>query len=122
MIVYNKIPCPILKFEVPDSYLILFKEEQKWIYESSLGYGEILKDEINGIHYIINNKYHREKGPAEIYYNLTNNEYQKRWYQNGLIHRLNGPAIENSDGTKEYLIESKYYSEKDYWKKIKELI
>ncbi len=113
---YNNIPCPVLKFEEPDSYLILFKDNQRWIYECSLGYGEIIKDEFNGIHYIINNKYHREKGSACEYSNGT-----KFWDHNGKKHRLNGPAVEYADGGKEYWIRGKRHTEKEYLSRIEKL-
>ncbi len=115
MITYNNIPCPVLKFEEPDSYLIIYKEEQKLIYESSLGYGEILEDEESGIFtYKINNIIHREGGPAIIYDDGT-----KQWLQNGKRHRLNGPAIEYSDGYRTYWIEGKQHSEEKYWKELR---
>lgn len=41
----------------------------------------------------INNKLHREDGPALEYKNGT-----KEWYVNGLRHRVDGPAIESSNG------------------------
>ena len=47
---------------------------------------------------------HRINGPANIYY--SNNEEEKfwhiSWYVNGILHREDGPAIENSRGHKEY--------------------
>jgi hypothetical protein len=39
--------------------------------------------------YYLNDKYHREDGPAVEHLNGD-----KRWYQNDNLHRLDGPAIE----------------------------
>ncbi len=114
IIFYNNVPCPIIKFEKPDSYLILFKEEQKWIYESSLGYGEIKKYPL-GIDFIVNKIFHRDNNmPSKIFKNGT-----KIWIQNNHLHRLDDPAIEYSDKFKEYYINDKKYIEKDYWNIIK---
>ena len=43
---------------------------------------------------------HRLDGPA---FELANGD--KEWYQNGKLHRLDGPAIEYADGNKEWYIE-----------------
>ncbi len=120
LIVYNSIPCPVLKFEEPDSYLILFKGESKWIYETSLGYGEIYIFSSGEKHYVLDEVYlHREKGPAYISFE---NDYE--WYQNGNLHRLDGPAMiyEDFGMIKEtFFIDNKKYKEEDYWKKIEEM-
>ena len=50
-----------------------------------------------GKHWYLNNKRHREDGPAIEYANGT-----KRWYQNGKLHRDDGPAAEYADGTKHW--------------------
>ena len=42
----------------------------------------------------VNNKYHREDGPAIIY----SNGY-RAWMKNGVYHRIGAPAIINSDGS-----------------------
>jgi hypothetical protein len=49
-------------------------------------YGKIKREE-----YLKNNRFHKENGPAMVIYQ---NRYNKRliWYQNGGIHRLDGPA------------------------------
>ena len=46
---------------------------------------------------------HREDGPAIEFSNGS-----KEWFQHGKNHRLNGPAIEWVDGYKEYWINDKY--------------
>ena len=61
-------------------------------------------------------KLHRLDGPAVEYADGT-----KHWCQMGKLHRLDGPAIEWSDGTKEWFIEGTYYSEQNFYQKVKEL-
>lgn len=50
----------------------------------------------------LNNKLHREDGPAVEYYNGT-----KFWYLNGKLHREDGPAIEYSNGDKAWHFNNK---------------
>ncbi len=122
-VVYNSIPCPILKFEEPDSYLILYKNNQKWIYKYSKGYGEI-KFFINYKIYInMNKNAHRDYDlPAIIWKDGT-----KHWLNNDVYHRLNGPALEYRINrlfnqkdyvNKQYWIEGVQYSKIIYWFKI----
>ncbi len=115
MIFYQNIPCPIIQKKEQDSYLVIYKGELKWIFEYSLGYGNINEDE-RGIFYTIKGQefYHREKGPAIIDYDET-----KQWYQNGKLHRLYGPAVEYNDGHREYWIDGIFFYEEEYWKKLK---
>jgi len=61
-------------------------------------------------------KYHREDGPA-----IEEVDGRKYWYKHGKWHREDGPAIEYADGNKYYYLEDIQYTEKEYWKKIKEL-
>ncbi len=114
IILFNKFPCPVLKFEEPDSYLILFKGEFKWIYETSLGYGEII-EKGNGKNYEISGYYlHREKGPAIIHYDGS-----RYWYQNDRLHRTDGPAYEYCNGTIYWFIKGIEYSEEEYLEILK---
>ena len=53
------------------------------------------------------------RGPVE------NNDGDKEWYQNGLLHRLDGPAVEWSDGYKAWYIEGTRYTEQEFNEKIK---
>jgi uncharacterized protein YlzI (FlbEa/FlbD family) len=39
----------------------------------------------------------------------------KEWYQNGFLHRLDGPAIEYSNGTKSYFINGKRFDSQESW-------
>ena len=52
---------------------------------------------------------HRENGPA-----IENADGSKLWYQNGKRHRLDGPAIEHANGYKEYYIEGKNLTEQEF--------
>ena len=52
-------------------------------------------DEYGTKRYYVNEKLHREDGPAEEYPNGD-----KLWYKNGYLHREDGPAAEFSDGEK----------------------
>lgn len=50
--------------------------------------------------YIKNGLFHKENGPAIIWFNGD-----KCYYRNGNLHRDNGPAVIHSDGNKEYWID-----------------
>ena len=54
----------------------------------------------------LNNKYHREDGPAIEY---TNGD--KCWYLNGKLHREDGPAIEGASGDKYWFLNDKSHRE-----------
>jgi hypothetical protein len=56
-------------------------------------------------------KLHREDGPAII--ESDGSEY---WYKNGKLHREDGPAIACKDGTKHYYLNGKEIKEEDYLK------
>jgi len=65
--------------------------------------------------YYLNGQFHREG-------NLPACEYlggDKSYYIKGILHRKDSPAVENSSGTKFYLINGKEFSEENYWKEIK---
>jgi len=51
----------------------------------------------------INGKYHREDGPA-IEYAIGN----KSWYLNGKLHREDGPAIEYASGNKYWWLNGRH--------------
>ena len=51
----------------------------------------------------VNNKLHREDGPA-----IERANGDKVWYLNNRRHRENGPAIEYANGETEYWINGKY--------------
>jgi hypothetical protein len=60
----------------------------------------------HGKHYFLNNKPHREDGPAFEGINGA-----KFWYLNGEFHRTDGPAVEYADGTKYWYLNNKLHRE-----------
>ena len=52
--------------------------------------------------YYLNNKLHREDGPAVEYANGD-----KVWYQHDQLHRVDGPAVELASGDKEWYYHGK---------------
>ena len=50
----------------------------------------------------LNDKRHREDGPAIEY-----PDGSKFWYLNGNLHRVDGPAIEDANGSKEWYLNGK---------------
>ena len=53
-------------------------------------------------YWYLNDKYHREDGPAIEYA-----DGDRVWYLNGKLHREDGPAVEWADGTKEWYLNGK---------------
>ena len=45
-------------------------------------------------------------------------EYGRYWYLNDKLHRENGPAVEYADGTKVWYLNGRCYTESDYWKEL----
>ena len=61
---------------------------------------------------------HREDGPA-----IENNSGAKYWYLNGMFHREDGPAVEWSDGSVNWYINDECLSEQEFLKRTgKEII
>jgi len=58
--------------------------------------------------WVLNDKYHREDGPAIEFANGD-----KYWYLNGKCHREDGPAIEYANGGTEYWISNKHIPQLD---------
>ena len=52
---------------------------------------------------------HRLDGPAVEYLNGT-----KEWWLNGQLHREDGPAIEWANGTNEWWLHGKQYTEEEF--------
>ena len=52
--------------------------------------------------------WHRIGGPAIEYSNGT-----KYWFDNGKQHRIDGPAVEYSDGDKSWYLRGKYFESKE---------
>ena len=63
-------------------------------------------DEYGNKHWYLNDKPHREDGPAFEY---TNGD--KFWYLNGKLHREDGPAIEEANGYKAWYLNGKRHRE-----------
>ena len=59
---------------------------------------------------------HREDGPA-----IEDVDGNKEWWVNGKLHRLDGPAVEYSDGVKEWWVNGEYIFETDERGKINRL-
>ena len=55
-------------------------------------------------YYFQNGKLHRLDGPAVEY-----SDGAKQWYQNNQLHRLDGPAVIYSNGTKEWYFYGKFF-------------
>jgi len=53
--------------------------------------------------------YHRVDGPAVEYAHGS-----KLWYVNDKLHRVDGPAIEYADGSKEWWIDGVKYTEREF--------
>jgi len=64
-----------------------------------------------------NGKLHRLDGPAVELSSGT-----KSWLQNGLLHRLDGPAIEWFDGVKEWYIDGVELTETEFNNRNKPLL
>ena len=60
----------------------------------------------------LNEKRHRENGPA-----VERVDGTKEWYQFGLLHREDGPAIEWNNGYKEWYINGKFHNEYQFNKR-----
>jgi hypothetical protein len=56
-----------------------------------------------------NGEIHRLDGPAVEYADGS-----KEWYLNGERHRLDGPAVEYADGSKEWFIEDECLTESEF--------
>ena len=63
----------------------------------------------------LNDKLHREDGPAIEYADGT-----KYWYLNDKLHREDGPAMEYADGTKSWYLNGKEIDQLVFWVTTKE--
>ena len=57
-----------------------------------------------------NGDLHRLDGPAAEWANGT-----KEWFLNGVLHRVDGPAIEYLDGQKDWFINGEEFSSQEAW-------
>ena len=65
----------------------------------------------------LNDKLHREDGPAIEYYDGS-----KCWYLNDKRHRTDGPAIEYADGRKRWFLNDKEYTEANWRKRVQKKV
>jgi hypothetical protein len=54
----------------------------------------------------------------KTYVVLVYGDGTKRWFQNGNLHREDGPAVEYSDGAKMWYLKGTQYTETEFSKKI----
>ena len=66
---------------------VLSKNISTHLYNKLLVINENLEEK----EYLIDDKRHREDGPAIEYFHIGH----KEWYQNGKLHRVDGPAVES---------------------------
>ena len=71
-------------------------------------------DEYKTIRWYQNGKLHRTDGPAIEYADGT-----KFWYLKGELHRVEGPAIEYADGVKGWCLNGKRLTEEEFIKQTK---
>ena len=67
--------------------------------QSDKDYHHIETDQWGTKRWFLQYRFHRIDGPAIEYSDGTN-----MWYSNGFLHRIDGPAIEYSNGTKEWYV------------------
>ena len=76
---------------------------------------KVTVDDYGTERWYLNDKRHREDGPAVEYA-----DGDKRWYLNGKFHREDGPAIECANGTKWWYINGKVLTEAEFNARIKQ--
>ena len=75
-------------------------------------------EDINGDKFwYINGKLHRKDGPAVEY-----SRGGKEWWLNGNLHRTDGPAIDTPNGYKEWYIDGKELTEEEFEAAIKNYV
>ena len=67
---------------------------------------KVVVDEYGSKFWHLNDKFHREDGPAIEWANGG-----KEWYINGKLHREDGPAVERANGTKFWYLNGKLHRE-----------
>jgi Mor family transcriptional regulator len=76
---------------------------------------KVIVSEYGTKHWYLNDKRHREDGPAMEY------AYGgKEWYINGKCHREDGPAMECANGTKYWYINDNELTEAEFNARIKQ--
>ena len=69
-------------------------------------------DEGGTKYWYLNDKLHRDDGPAVEYSDGT-----KKWYLNGEVHRTDGPAVEYAGGINRWYLNNKEFTETEWRKK-----
>jgi len=70
---------------------------------------KIVTDEYGTVRHYENGQLHRVDGPA-----VTNSDGYQAWYQNGKFHHTDGPAVIDSDGTKYYFLNDELLTEAEH--------
>ena len=73
--------------------------------------------EQHGTEWKLNDKFHREDGPACEYANGD-----KAWFINGKLHREDGPAVEYASGAKEWYINGEELTEDEFNQRINPVV
>ena len=60
--------------------------------------------------WLLNGEKHRVDGPAIEY-----TDGSKTWYLNNKLHRVDGPAVEWKDGSKGWYLNDKYFINQEEW-------
>ena len=74
---------------------------------------ECIVDSYGTKRWYLNDKHHREDGPAREYSNVT-----KYWFINGKLHREDGPAVERSNGSKAWWLNGKKLTFKQWLSEV----
>jgi len=93
--------------------MIYTKDNPKFVniyydFEGVETFTGVVKDKDNTIVYYLNGLFHRTDGPAVEQTNGT-----KEWFVNDKRHREDGPACEWYDGSKSWWLNRKYYGKND---------
>ena len=73
-------------------------------------------DDYGNKYWFLNDKYHREDGPAVEYPNGC-----KFWYLNDKLHREDGPAVEYDTGGKYWYLNDVEYTEAEWRKRVQKV-
>lgn len=108
-----------VKNYLPEQYTILedygMRENKQGWYSNSDS-NECYPD-IRVYHHYVDNILDNDNGPAniEMYYGDQNIIFCVRWYKNGKLHRLDGPAYQDLHETQTYYLNGKNLSRKQYF-------
>lgn len=57
--------------------------------------------------YVTDNRLHRQGGPAKIVWDFGNKSIEYGYYENGFMHRLDGPAIIEASGPEAWFVKGR---------------